>query len=115
MTQQNQCPPAIDELADRVDHEFAHDIGSMRFRGFNADPKDDSDFLAALPIRLQLNNLFFPRREPVANGLRNVGNSPLCANTFQHDFRGAGSKKGLWIANASIAATRLRSESDLMM
>jgi hypothetical protein len=77
--------------------------------------KGDSDFLAALPIRQQLNNLPFSRREPVADGLRNVGNSPLCANTFQQDFRGAGGKKGLWIANASTAATRLRSESDLMM
>jgi hypothetical protein len=112
---QNQYPPAIDELADRVDLKFAHDIGSMCFRGSNADPKSDSDFLAALTIRQQLNNLLFPRREPVANGLRNVGNSPLFANTFQHDFRGAGSKKGLWIANASIAPTRLRSESELMM
>ena len=61
-----------DQLADGMYFELAHYIGSMCLRGFDADPKGNSDFLAALPFRQQLNNFPLTRCKPIANRLRKL-------------------------------------------
>lgn len=48
------------KLAHRVQPEFSHNRGAMCFSGLYADPECASNFLVALPLRKQLNDLSFP-------------------------------------------------------
>jgi hypothetical protein len=44
------------QFAYRVDFQLAHDVGSVRFRGLDADAEGGSNFLAAFSFREQLHD-----------------------------------------------------------
>ena len=81
-----------------MEFEFAHDVGAVRFGGFDTDPQSYGDFLAALALGEQLHDFPLAGGETAAKNGHVVGDSVLLAEAVEKHVRSARSEEGAMIA-----------------
>src|ERR1700722_2901137 len=89
------------EVGNRMEAEFAHEIGAMRFRGLDAEMQRHSDFLAGLSFRKQLNHLALSAGQNrgslilsfLGSGSSTVGNLPI-KKPIQYHLADPGGEEG---------------------
>src|SRR5690348_3908475 len=89
-----------DQLAHRVQLKFTHNVSAVGLGRFHADAQGRGDFLTALTLSQQLNDLALARGEAVTNGFGEIGAYSAIIKITKDHLSGARRKKRLVVGES---------------